>query len=99
MSLPGGERPWERGWIMAGLNLEKLLAFPLGYCLKLGGGFPIASYPFSGVRFSESAVTKFDDEGHKVTAFLFLVTIRATPERRHLLFVRESDFIGFLCNS
>ena len=103
MSLPGGERPWERGWIMAGLwaelNLEKLVVFPLGYCLKLGGGFPIASYPFSGVRFSESTLAKFDDEGHKVTAFLFLVTIRATPERRHLLFVRESDFIGFLCNS
>ena len=40
MSLPGGERPWERGWIMAGLwaelNLEKLIGFPSRLLFEIG---------------------------------------------------------------
>ena len=77
---------------------EEILRFPYAWFLDLGDGFPIASYPFSQTRFSKAKVAT--RQSLKVTTFLFLVIIRTAPERRHLLFVRESeDFIGFLCNS
>ena len=79
-------------------DLEEILVFPYGYFLDLGDGFPIKSYPFSQTRFCEVKVATRLSK--KVTTFLYLVIIRTAHERRHLLFVRESeDFIGFLCNS
>ena len=84
MSLPGGERPWERGWSMEKLQLDKFLYFPCGHFLNLGGWFPVANYPFSETRFGQMTVVNSDgdgDESFQVTTFLFLVTIHECDTR------------------
>ena len=54
-----------KGWIMAELAFEGLVAFPVGYILDLGGGFPITSYPFSETRFSEATAASHRDSPSK----------------------------------
>ena len=65
---------------METLELERLLSFPFGYFLNLGGWFPVANYPFSETRFGQMTVVN-SDESYQVTTFLFLVTIHECDTR------------------
>ncbi|XP_067019052.1 uncharacterized protein [Acropora muricata] len=46
---------------METLELERLLSFPFGYFLNLGGWFPVANYPFSETRFGQMTVVNSDE--------------------------------------
>ena len=65
---------------MEKLQLDKLLYFPCGHFLNLGGWFPVANYPFSETRFGQMTVVN-SDESYQVTTFLFLVTIHECDTR------------------
>ena len=75
---------------MEKLQLDKLLYFPCGHFLNLGGWFPVANYPFSETRFGQMTVVN-SDESYQVTTFLFLVTIHECDTRNVLVRIPRDE--------
>ena len=78
--------------------LEALAAFPVGYILNLGGGFPTASYAFSETRFSEAERASRRDFGVKVTTFLLILFVRHQADRQ-TTFIKAVQLVGSCVNT